>query len=85
MSQTPSDEAGSRAPVSQQSMSVPRQASPDAIGGTVTVNINGRDVKVPLGTTILEAAQQIGVRIPTLCHHPDLCVAGVCRICVVEV
>lgn len=85
MSQTPSDEAGSRAPVSQQSMSVPRPSSPDAIGGTVTVNINGRDVKVPLGTTILEAAQQIGVRIPTLCHHPDLCVAGVCRICVVEV
>ena len=33
----------------------------------------------------LKAAQQIGVAIPTLCHHPDLCVAGVCRVCVVEV
>ncbi len=40
---------------------------------------------MPLGTTILEAAKQLGIRIPTLCHHPDLCVAGVCRVCVVEV
>ena len=66
MSQTPIDEAGSRAPQSQQSMSVPKPTSPGAIGGTVTVNINGQDVKVPLGTTILEAAQKIGIRIP----HP---------------
>ena len=85
MSQTPIDVAGSRAPVSQRSMSISRPASPDAIGGTVSVTINGQEVKVPLGTTILAAAQQIGVRIPTLCHHPDLCVAGVCRVCVVEV
>ena len=55
------------------------------IGGQITVNIDGDDVKVPMGTTILEAAKRIGVRIPTLCHHPDLCVAGVCRVCVVEV
>ena len=85
MSQTPIDEAGSRTPVSQRSMAISRPASPDAIGGTVSVTINGQEVKVPLGTTILAAAQQIGVRIPTLCHHPDLCVAGVCRVCVVEV
>jgi iron-only hydrogenase group A len=38
-----------------------------------------------MGATVLEAARRIGVRIPTLCHHPDLCVAGVCRVCVVEV
>lgn len=55
------------------------------IGGQISLNIDGHDVKVPMGTTILEAARQIGVRIPTLCHHPDLCVAGVCRVCVVEV
>jgi iron-only hydrogenase group A len=85
MSQTPIDEAGSRAPASQQSLTVSKPASPDAIGGTVSVTINGQDVKVPLGTTILAAAQKIGVHIPTLCHHPDLCVAGVCRVCVVEV
>ena len=38
-----------------------------------------------MGTTILEAAKSLGVRIPTLCYHPDLEVAGICRICVVEV
>ena len=32
-----------------------------------------------------KAARKIGVRIPTLCHHDDLCLAGVCRICVVQV
>ena len=85
MSQTPIDEAGSRAPQSQQSMSVPKTTRPGAIGGTVSVNIYGQDVKVPLGTTILDAAKRVGVRIPTLCHHPDLCVAGVCRICSVEI
>ncbi|MDD5306367.1 MAG: NADH-dependent [FeFe] hydrogenase, group A6 [Deltaproteobacteria bacterium] len=55
------------------------------IGAQVAVNIDGRDAKVPMGTTILDAAKKLGIRIPTLCHHPDLCVAGVCRVCVVEV
>ncbi len=59
--------------------------SAEAIGATVTANIDGMETKVPLGTTILEAAKSIGVRIPTLCYHPDLEVAGICRICVVEV
>ncbi len=76
----------SRAPASQRphGMTLPGDAS-QLIGGQVTVNIDGQDVKVPLGTTILEAARQIGIRIPTLCYHHDLCLAGVCRICVVEV
>ncbi len=85
MSHTTILDTGSRAPKSQQSLSVPRSGSDEAIGGTVTASINGQDVKVPLGTTILAAAQKVGIRIPTLCHHPDLCVAGVCRVCVVEV
>ncbi len=74
-----------RAPVSQRGHYVPASAAPDAIGAKVRVNIDGNDIQVPIGTTILEAARQLGIRIPTLCHHPDLCVAGVCRICVVEV
>ncbi len=37
------------------------------------------------GTTVLQAAQKAGIRIPTLCHHPDLVVRAVCRICMVEV
>ena len=51
----------------------------------VTLHIDGKEVTVTSGTTILEAARKIGIRIPTLCYHEDLCVAGVCRICVVEV
>ncbi|NTU76390.1 MAG: 2Fe-2S iron-sulfur cluster binding domain-containing protein [Alphaproteobacteria bacterium] len=51
----------------------------------VHVVIDGHEVAVPSGTTIVEAAQKVGVRIPTLCHHTDLHAAGVCRICVVEV
>ncbi|HNS96914.1 MAG TPA: [FeFe] hydrogenase, group A [Polyangiaceae bacterium] len=74
-----------RAPVSQRGHFVPPASNPDAIGAKVRVNIDGMDIQVPIGTTILEAARQLGIRIPTLCHHPDLCVAGVCRICVVEV
>ena len=50
----------------------------------VTMSINGMVLKVPEGTTILEAARQLNFRIPTLCHHDDLCVAGNCRVCVVE-
>ncbi len=57
----------------------------ERIGSLITLTIDGVQVKVPLGTTILEAASQIGIRIPTLCYHDDLCVAGVCRICVVEI
>lgn len=41
-------------------------------------------MSVEAGTTILAAAKKINVNIPTLCNHPDLCVAGNCRVCVVE-
>ena len=61
------------------------EPSPHGVGATISVTIDGMETKVPLGTTILEAAKSIGVRIPTLCYHPDLEIAGICRICVVEV
>ena len=51
----------------------------------VTVTIDGLETEVPFGTNILEAARMQGVKIPTLCFHEDLCIAGVCRICLVEV
>lgn len=47
--------------------------------------LNGEDVSAGEGLTILQAAEQEGVEIPTLCHSPDLTPAGVCRVCVVEV
>ena len=50
----------------------------------ITIKIDGIDVTVPSGTTILEAAKKIGVHIPTLCNHPDLTAKSTCRICVVE-
>lgn len=51
----------------------------------VTLTIDDRSVTVPAGTTILKAAKEIGVVIPTICYH-DYCTANaLCRICVVEV
>ena len=74
-----------RAPLSQQTRRVVTTTSPDAIGATVTVQIDGIEAKVPFGSTILQAAEAVGIHIPTLCNHPDLDTAGICRICVVEV
>ena len=51
----------------------------------VNLTIEGRPVSVPEGTSILEAAKQVGVLIPHYCYHPGLPVAGVCRMCLVDV
>ena len=51
----------------------------------VNLTINGKAVSVPEGTTILEAARQLGVHIPTLCYLKELNEVGACRVCVVEV
>jgi bidirectional [NiFe] hydrogenase diaphorase subunit len=48
------------------------------------VTIDGREVQVDEGTTVLEAARAAGVAIPTLCHHDRLEPYGGCRLCVVE-
>jgi len=50
----------------------------------VNLTINGIAVSVEEGKTILEAAEKLHIKIPTLCYHKDLCVAGNCRVCVVE-
>ncbi len=75
----------SRAPVSQQQFKVQKPEDTSTIGGMISVEINEKKISVPLGTTILEACKMNQIHIPTLCHHEDLCVAGVCRVCVVEV
>jgi len=51
----------------------------------VTLTIDGREVTVPEGTTILEAARSMGVAVPTLCWYPKLPIVGNCRICLVSV
>jgi NADH-quinone oxidoreductase subunit G len=51
----------------------------------VNLTIEGRPVSVPAGTSLLEAAKTVGVLIPHYCYHPGLPVAGVCRMCLVDV
>lgn len=51
----------------------------------VTLKINGQDVTVPDGTTILEACQVEGIEIPNLCFQPMLRPWGSCRVCSVEI
>lgn len=51
----------------------------------VKLTIDGRPVEVPAGSTILQAARQVGVAIPTLCYLEGLNEVGACRVCVVEV
>ncbi len=74
-----------RTPVSQKPHVIAKGGDANTIGGTVTVTINDKEVAVPLGQTILQACQENDYHIPTLCYHDDLCIAGVCRMCLVEV
>ncbi|MDP1610558.1 MAG: 2Fe-2S iron-sulfur cluster-binding protein [Sulfuritalea sp.] len=51
----------------------------------IVLNIDGKEVKARPGMTVLQAAQQAGIYIPTLCHHEKLEAFGGCRLCMVEV
>jgi len=51
----------------------------------VKLKIDGLEVSVEKGTSILDAARQMNINIPTLCYHKDLQIAGNCRVCLVEV
>jgi NADH dehydrogenase/NADH:ubiquinone oxidoreductase subunit G len=51
----------------------------------INLVIDETKVTVPEGTTVMEAAETIGIRIPRLCYHPKLSIEGACRVCVVEV
>ena len=50
----------------------------------VNVNINGIDIEVPEGTTILQAAKMLNIKIPTLCYNDDLPAWASCGICIVR-
>lgn len=52
---------------------------------TINITLNGKVTAVAPEITILEAARQQGIDLPTLCHHPDQRVKANCRICVVEI
>ena len=51
----------------------------------ITLSINGRQVELEEGASLLDAAKTAGVGIPTLCHYPGLPAQAVCRMCLVEV
>lgn len=51
----------------------------------VTVTIDGKTIPVEPGTTIIQAAEKVGIEIPHYCYHPGLPVVGQCRMCQVEV
>ncbi len=51
---------------------------------TVTLKIDNQEVTVAQGTTILDAAAQLGIEIPVICYHPHLSANGLCRICSVD-
>jgi bidirectional [NiFe] hydrogenase diaphorase subunit len=50
----------------------------------ITLQIDGKEVTVPEGTTVFDAAKQAGITIPTLCYHEKLAPYGGCRFCTVE-
>ena len=55
-------------------------ATPDLI----TVNIDGKEIAVPKGTNVIEAARRVDVDVPHYCYHSKLSVVGNCRMCLVE-
>ena len=52
---------------------------------TVCITVDGQTVEAPKSATVLEAARLAGVKIPTLCHHPELHPEGSCRVCLVQI
>jgi len=52
---------------------------------TVTLTVDGLSVTVPKGTTLLQAAEHVGTRVPHYCYHPGLSSPAMCRLCLVEV
>lgn len=50
----------------------------------VKLTIDQQEIEVPDGTTVLEAAKKLNIKIPTLCYNPHLKPYGGCRMCLVE-
>ena len=51
----------------------------------ITLTIDNNKVEVEEGSTVLQAAEKLGIKIPTLCHHKSLKPYGACRVCLVEI
>src|SRR5690242_3154336 len=66
-------------------MATASEAAPTEVTKNINLKIDGREVTVRDGTTILDAAKQLGIDIPVLCHDDRYDPVGVCRMCVVDV
>src|SRR6516165_11805696 len=66
-------------------MATTSAAEQASITNPVTLRIDGEEVTVADGTTILDAAAQLAIEIPVLCHDDRYDPVGVCRMCVVDV
>src|ERR1700745_2869864 len=66
-------------------MATASEAAPTEVTKNISLKIDGREVTVRDGTTILDAAKQLGIQIPVLCHDDRYDPVGVCRMCVVDV
>ncbi len=62
-----------------------KQKPPAKAKATVRATINGVAVEVPQGTSILDAARSVQIKIPTLCKHPDLKPTSACGLCIVKI
>jgi NADH-quinone oxidoreductase subunit G len=60
-------------------------APPQKDPNLATLTIDGREVTVPKGTLIVEAAKRVGIEIPVFCYHHKLDPVGACRLCLVEI
>ena len=52
---------------------------------TVTLTIDGRQVTVEKGKTVLQAAIESGISVPYYCYHPGISIDGSCRVCIVKI
>jgi NADH-quinone oxidoreductase subunit G len=55
------------------------------MGQLINLEIDGKEVQVPAGTLVVDAAKKIGVDIPVFCYHPKMEPVGMCRMCLVEI
>ncbi len=90
---TPSRAAGAAVPVrlaprplvTESAVGSPPPPSRPAGDETVTLSIDGREVTVPKGRLLIQAAEDQGIYIPRFCYHPRMKPVGMCRMCLVEV
>src|SRR5947207_7262312 len=66
------------------SVKQPAPPAPQPGAQLVKLTVDGREVEVPKGTNVIQAAAKLGILVPHYCYHPRLSVAGNCRMCLIE-